>query len=211
MNKKIAVITYFNDAYSELGKITTSVMFSYCQHHGYDFICGRDENAAKGRSPLWSKIPLLTNNLSNYDWVVWIDSDAMPVNFSHKLEDFIDEDYNMVLAHEHHMNPTRTCINTGVMFMKNCLDNLELLAGSWAQEECCGHPWEDQFSVMEYLRKNPEMDEKIKKIEVKPINVKPENFEETDFIMHIMGGPANPQHKTNVAKQFLGKIGFYGK
>jgi hypothetical protein len=211
VNKKIGVATYFNQAYLDLGKITSAVMLSYCQHHGYDFICCRDEDEFKGRTPLWSKIPILTNNLSNYDWLVWIDSDAMPVNFSYRLEDFIDEDYSIVLAHEHHSDHPEPCINTGIMFIKNCPESFELLAGTWAQEQCINAPWGEQQGLIELLEKKTELNSLIKRLEVKPINVKPQNFQQDDFIMHIAGGPSNPQYKARLANEFLPKIGFNGK
>lgn len=206
---KIAVVTFYNKNYSELGNLTTKVMKEYCEHHGYDFICSMDESLYEGRTPLWAKIPLLKKNLANYDWLVWIDSDAMPVNFSYKLEGFIDEKYCAVLAHEHHTDDAGTCINTGIFFIKNCGYSEALLNGTWGETQCISHPWGEQQGMIEFLEKYPNIDEAIKKLEVHPINVKPQNFGPTDFIMHIAGGPANPARKVEIVKAFQKSVGFY--
>ncbi len=198
---KFGIVTFYNERYKVLGDITSRVTHAYCQEYGFDFISSMDESLHEGRTPLWAKIPLLNQNLKNYDWLMWIDSDAMPLNFTIDARDFIDDEYSMVLAEEHH--PDGSAINTGILWIKNERDGFKLLEETWKQTQCINHPWGEQQGMIEAIEKNPYLGRIIKKIDIKPINVKPENFEDSDFICHIAGGPANPQAK---AQTMLGMI-----
>jgi hypothetical protein len=57
--------------------------------------------------------------------------------------------------------------------------------------------------MIELFEKEPELFKRVKRVEVSPINVKPENFTKIDFIMHIAGGPNNVSGKVNLLKRFL--------
>lgn len=198
---KFGIITYYNDRYKILGDLASGVMFEYCQMYGFDFICSRGDDVYKGRTPLWSKIPLLLENLPNYDWLMWIDSDAAPANFEINALDFIDEDYDLILAEEHHHDGS--AINTGVMWIKNTEMMGDLLKHTWQQEQCINHPWGEQQGMIETIEKYPHYNDRIKKLDIHPINVKPDDFGENDFICHVAGGPANPDMKASALMRTL--------
>ena len=46
------------------------------ERHGYDVVVGGEE-AIADRAPAWSKIVLLRRLLESYDYVLWIDADAI--------------------------------------------------------------------------------------------------------------------------------------
>ncbi len=56
---------------------------SYCDEHGYDFIC-EDELLDHTRTAHWSKILLILKTMenSNYKWIFWTDADALISNRS---------------------------------------------------------------------------------------------------------------------------------
>eukprot|EP01041_Mallomonas_annulata_P009299 gene9299-19298_t len=70
----------------------------------------------------WAKVSiirkLLTDSTNNFDWVLWIDSDAVVVNITRSIEDTLKEFYvhqntSLIFAGD-------TCIlNTGVLLLKN--------------------------------------------------------------------------------------------
>lgn len=197
---KLAVLTFYNKRYRPIGDVTSSVMLQYCQKYGFDFILSMDESLYEGRTPLWAKIPLILKNLDSYDWLLWIDSDAMPVNFNHNALDFIDDNYDIILAEEHHLDGS--AINTGVMWVKNSESARKILKESWKKEEWINHCWAEQKGMIEFLNENPDYDRLVEKIDIKPINVKPENFRSSDFIMHIAGGPKNIEYKKEIVESF---------
>ena len=97
MDKKIAVVTLYTDNIRELAELTYNSKKTYCDTWGYDVIseCGTLDPE---RPPAWSKILLLRKLLDSYDWLYWIDADALIMNPETRLEDIIDDRYSMVVA-----------------------------------------------------------------------------------------------------------------
>lgn len=89
-------------------------LIEYCKINGYDLIT--DESVIDHtRSIPWSKLLLIMKYLPNYDYIVWIDADAMILDQTQRLEDKIAlmESYPLMVS-----QPDST-INTGVIFAKN--------------------------------------------------------------------------------------------
>ena len=85
----------------------------YCSKHNYVWkqYCGVKD---KNRPTNWSKIGYILEELENkYDWIFWIDADAMIMNHSIKLEDFINNDYDFIVT----QSPFGWC--TGTWFINN--------------------------------------------------------------------------------------------
>jgi hypothetical protein len=112
----------------------------YCSKHGYDYI---DDKSVYDidRPPAWSKIKLIQKYLPSYDYIIWIDADAMIMDIEQKIEDKIKlmEDNDIMV-----ISPFPR-INTGVMFCKNSNFTLEFLqkiydydmdvfSGDWEQD-----------------------------------------------------------------------------
>ena len=128
---KIAVCSlYIQPWYREVTKYEKYSIEKYCEKNGYDFIYEPQDTEdgvynRKRDYPLY-KIQLLLKVLKNkdYDFVIWNDADSM-INYDKKLESFIDK----YLCHKdilvvHDWNST---INTGTMFIRNCLYSCLLL------------------------------------------------------------------------------------
>ena len=166
-----------------------------------------DESLYEDRTPLWAKIPLVKRNLKNYDWVMWIDSDAMPINFNYRAVDFIDENFSLIVGEELlREGPT---INTGIFFIKNTEKMHDLLDSIWEQKEYSHDCWAEQRSLIELLKKDESLNKFIKKIPMNPINVHPNKINEETFITHIAGGPSNPEYKANLMTKVLNDISVF--
>lgn len=155
-----------------------------------------DEGLYEDRPPQWAKIPLIKQILPNYDWVMWIDSDAMPINFNYDARDFIDEKYDMILAEEE--LPEGPTINTGIFWIRNSEYMRILLNKIWEEAEDMAHGWAEQLSLIQILEREPGWSQFIKKLPIHPINVNPSKVREDTFIVHLAGGPANPEYKARV-------------
>jgi mannan polymerase II complex MNN10 subunit len=115
---------------------------AYCLHHGYDWMFS-DQVEDPSRKIYWSKIALLQRMLdsTDYEWLVWIDADAMVMNFGHRLEDFIDEDYHLIIGED--MNG----INSGIFFIRNCEWSKQFLQDVYNRTDCLSHHWPEQHAI----------------------------------------------------------------
>src|SRR4051812_40223837 len=69
----------------------------YCALRGYGF----HRNIAPldaARSPAWNKIPAILQHLHDYDWLFWSDADSLILDNNIRLESFVDDSADLVLA-----------------------------------------------------------------------------------------------------------------
>lgn len=64
---------------SEYGEIAAAANEAYAKRHGYAFRIVR-KSLDESRHPAWSKFLHLRRLLQRYEWVLWVDSDAIVVN-----------------------------------------------------------------------------------------------------------------------------------
>lgn len=114
----------------------------YCRNHGYNFVC-RKSDFNTSRPPSWSKILFTKKYLPDCDWLFWSDADALVMNFSTKLESFVDPDYDLLI--------TKDCngINAGHYFIKNTPWSFEFLDRVWSMEQHTNHVWWEQAAMIE--------------------------------------------------------------
>jgi hypothetical protein len=146
---RICVCSFnIGEIYKETTKYGHLSKIQYCKKNGYAF--DDDESIYdSSRHPAWSKILLLKKcmlkedetNRKKYDFVVWIDADAMIMNDEIYLEDFIekymsekseksekreDAEKHFLLSRD---NGYR--MNTGVWFIRNTDYALKILEKVW--------------------------------------------------------------------------------
>lgn len=115
---KIGVITITDHRYEPVDDITSPVNLQYCKDHGYEFtpiLLTKDRTWAE---TVWHKIPVMTEWLSRYDWLMWIDADAMVMNHTIKIERLIEQTNaaNISLI----VSSDENGLNAGVFLVKNC-------------------------------------------------------------------------------------------
>jgi FkbM family methyltransferase len=110
---KIAIVTLFDDNYRDLADVALPDKVRYASKHGYDFIYF-DEIIDSKRPPQWSKVKAVESILNDYEWVWWIDIDALIMNDSIKLENIIDNNYDVIFT-----NNKYSVISNGSSFYKN--------------------------------------------------------------------------------------------
>lgn len=136
----------------------TIVNYIYAARHGYNFIverCPRPEDLDKSWMWdnkqeylfVWSKPTLVRKHLPFYDYVLFIDSDAIVIDQKRTIEDFIKQHMNddtcIVAAQD--CQKSNKCwvaenLNTGVMLFKRSPMTLRLL-DDWfkATDDLCRH------------------------------------------------------------------------
>jgi mannan polymerase II complex MNN10 subunit len=125
-DKKIAIVTLFDHNYSDLAKMSIKNKIEYANKHNYDFIYF-DDVIDKTRPPQWSKVKAVETILKDYDWVWWIDIDALIMEFDIMLESLIDDDYDMIFtSNKYSYLSSGSCFfkNTHISFdfLKDCYD-----------------------------------------------------------------------------------------
>ena len=125
-DKKIAIVTLFDHNYSDLAKMSIKNKIEYVNKHNYDFIYF-DDVIDKTRPPQWSKVKAVETILKDYEWVWWIDIDALIMEFDIMLESLIDDDYDMIFtSNKYSYLSSGSCFfkNTHISFdfLKDCYD-----------------------------------------------------------------------------------------
>lgn len=180
--------------------------YTYAAKHGYAFVverCPRKEDMGDSWMwvesdqyvLVWSKGPLIMRHLHNYDYVMFIDSDAVVVDTNFTVEDFISR----------HFTENETCIvgaqdcqsdalcydkeamNTGVMVFKNSPKTFEILS-EWIdapKTELCAkwkfnHPREQ--ACLNEIIKTQKHAKHIKLIDFKEMN-----SVDGKWVKHYMG------------------------
>jgi hypothetical protein len=103
--KRICIITSYTDhiRWDDYGKCDYGDFASlnhheYSNKHGYSYIKEIVKNDDYiDWHPTWIKIEVLKKYLPLYDYIVWIDADAVFVNQDIKIEDFIDGNIDLVI------------------------------------------------------------------------------------------------------------------
>jgi len=213
---KICIATLFDKGYNKIAEITTPNMAQYARKHGYDFLASMRKY--DDRPTAWQKIPLIYDLLNSYDWVVWLDIDCLIVDFSYKLEDFIDENYSLILGYSHQ-------IETGVFFIKNADASRKILTKTYNKTEFINDGAWEQTAMKHVLCESKDLDQLTKKISMDPINLDP-NFKnppsihplarapgmikywesKKPFIIHAGWGQEGQDRKYSILKYYLEKI-----
>jgi len=137
MSHKIAIAQFYTNNV-EYGKLSEEINRTYCNRHGYTYITETDDQYIRttigDRAPTWFKPKFILDVFSKFDvdYVLFLDADAVVVDFSQKIEDFIDNEYDVVFTEDygHHSK-----MNGGVFLIKNTSWTKELMNRWWESAE----------------------------------------------------------------------------
>lgn len=219
---KILIFSYFDkrskDKYSfeEIAKLTLPSKEEYCKIHGYDFI--NYEINEYWREIGWYKIDIFKEKLKDYDWIVYIEADAMVCNQTIRLENLIQNNliginhYNLIIS-KNSVSKDTTGINCGVMAIKNCEWSEKFLNELEKNESCWHHNWAEQQAIIDYLFLNKNellLNSPIKFVNNRFFNsyihqwYKEDNFRPGDFIIHAAG--CSNEYRYNLFNYLKDKI-----
>jgi hypothetical protein len=95
----------------------------YCEKHNYDYIT--DETIFDDtRHPSWSKIKLIQKYLPNYEYLLWIDADAMITNYDIVAESLLSDKFLLISS-------DWNGINAGVFIIRNDPMSFDFLDDVW--------------------------------------------------------------------------------
>jgi hypothetical protein len=146
---KFALVTAYNEAYRPLADITWNQNKKlYAQKWGYDTYEVTNDFASVEDIP-WARARKIIELLESgkYDWVHAVGCDTMITNFSIRLDELADSNYDFIIATDcfNINNDSFLARNT-----KNCINWLKHLNDQ--QLNYCGkHPWNDQQCMIDNI------------------------------------------------------------
>jgi hypothetical protein len=202
---KIGVVTITNDHYMPVVHVTHSVNFRYCSDHGYEFHPIHIKPADWAET-VWSKIPEMRAFLDRYDWLMWIDADAMVMNHRVKIEDLIEkagEGKDLIISSD--LNG----LNAGVFLLRNCeWSQLFLQFVESMRAEYLSHRYPEQ-EAMDAVIKDGETRHHVAYLPQWLLNQFWLQWIPGDFIIHHSGGSV--EDKVKGLTPFLDKVQYATK
>lgn len=187
---KIAVLTLaVGEEFKRKVHYANLSLQEYSKKHGYDYI--DDSTICDHTRPIpWSKILLIMRYLPTYDYVVWIDADAMILDLEQKLEDKIQLMNDKLIM----VGMLDSCINTGVMFVKNDPMSYIFLMTLYNQTQFVSNKYYGNFEqdAFQYMLEK-DIDNMAKYIHILPedmhlsIQSFLRNLTSKSFILHLAG------------------------
>lgn len=220
---KILVLSFYNENYRKMANDTIFDNFrKYCLIHGYDLICENITDENFSREPQWFKIQLLLKNLkTGYDWLFFMDCDSLFMDFTRKIEDWIDPKFDFILPSHtlcDDVNKTNEGLCSSQWLIRNSDASQFLLREIWESSDIKNediNTFDHEQKQMRLSLIKPYYKEKVKYIGNKSfssswyINNPHMNFawpalnervwQPGDFILHLTGYPTEP--RTNLINQ----------
>jgi hypothetical protein len=146
---KIKIISAYNESFKEISDLSFSTVESFCQNKSipYERFYVREFD----KPMAWFKIKALIDEikLNQYDYILWIDADAMVLDKNFDIESIIDHSKTLHIAKDFNN------INSGVMIWKVCELSSYLLEQIWLMsEKYLHHIWWEQAAIIELYEKN---------------------------------------------------------
>lgn len=79
----------YDDGRKDYGDYTSAKAEAYCKALGYSFVRYR-RLLDSSRAASWNKLLAIQQELHKYDWIFWVDADALILNHHTRLESFIE-------------------------------------------------------------------------------------------------------------------------
>lgn len=179
---RIAIVGCHDPKYDWIGIYSHLSKASYAEKNGYD-ACLFTEFLDQ-RMGYWYKIIATKKVLDQYDWVFYLDSDAIVMNDSIKLEDLIDDNYDIVACNDGGPVP----ILSGQFLIKNSKWSHQFLQDWWdVGDENNIQPGFDGGALIQLFNNRPEIRNHIKLIPHYKLGSYDWDYKDGDFVIQFAG------------------------
>jgi hypothetical protein len=128
---KICVVMFYDYNIENYGEINYKINKKYCEKYNLHIILSNIKKYSN-RHSAWERLPLLLDNISNFDYLIWIDADAFFYIDSNNIIDIINDNLNVNFIFSNDLGNKN--INTGFFIVKNTKYSIEFLT-KWAYDE----------------------------------------------------------------------------
>jgi hypothetical protein len=122
---------FYDDNIKSYGDLNYKINKLYCEKYNLKIILS-NEKKYSNRHSAWERLPLLLDNISKYDYLIWIDADAFFYNDAYNIVDIINKNSNVDIIFSNDIGNNN--INTGIMIIKNSKYSIDFLT-KWAYDE----------------------------------------------------------------------------
>ena len=130
---------------------TAPTLHAYAARHGWSAVIST-EHLAPDRPPAWSKLRLVQQLLAEYEFVLWVDADAIVVDIDRNILDEVDLGADIWFArHPQERNPEATVLNSGIFLARSSPFTIDLLSEIWAAERFIEHNWWENAALLDLL------------------------------------------------------------
>jgi len=134
----------------ELLAESAPTLAAYAQRHGWSLVLSSERLGDRPAS--WTKITLVQELLSHYEFVFWVDADALIVDLDRDILAEINDDADIWFArHPQDRNPEATVLNAGIFLARSSPFTRDLLAAMWASEQFIDHNWWENAALLHLL------------------------------------------------------------
>ena len=202
----MTILTYHDDNYKKIADLVLPYLEKYCKKHNYKLVKRSENYLNENRPKSWAKIKAIQEEFSKTnDWIFWIDIDAIIINDQIKIEDIVDEKFDIIFSTDgYYAKPWNYWPSCACFFIRKTDKTVELLNKIWNQpEEVINHCWWEQMGLLKAINENPHLRSCYKVIDYKKIFSQEEHWKQNDFIMHLGGGIKNEDEKYIKMKNFI--------
>jgi len=179
--------------FGELSKLTLPSKEQYAKIHSYDFY-NKAGNFDKNKSIGWAKIDIILDKINQYDWLFYVECDAMIMNPTIRLQNLVDENYDIIISRSK-CGEGFTNINTGILLIKCSEWSKQFFNKLNTKQNYFNNNWFEQGAIIQELD-NSEILKHFKFVQNRFFNsfyhrgdhiFLDENFKVGDFICHAAG------------------------
>ena len=207
VDMKIGVLMFYDDNIKLYGDINYIINQKYCEKYNLELILSNKKQYSN-RHSAWERLPFILENISNFDYLIWIDADAFFYNDANNIVNIINNNLNVNFIFSNDIGNQN--INTGFFIVKNSKYSIDFLT-MWAFDENLykSNPtpgWWDQGVLIDMFNKN------ILQIKENSIQYQYgvlQHFYENDklnetYIFHLAGRSSNVRYETS--KKYFDQI-----
>lgn len=119
---------------------------AFGKRHGYDVVVGSGREAAD-RAPAWAKVRLIRRLLDSYEFVLWIDADAIILDDSDDPADVLASGAFQAVVKHQWDGQEQPC--TGVWLLRSGEEARRFLDALWDDGRYLNeHPWEQAVAML---------------------------------------------------------------
>lgn len=205
---EICVIMFYDENIKSYGDLNYCINKFYCKKYNLKIIVSNEKKT--NRCSMWERLPMILDNISKYDYLIWIDADAFFYIDAGNISDIINNNTNVDFIFSKDYGNRN--INTGFFIVKNSQYTIDFISRWLYDEELCNNNpypyWPDQGVLIDMYDKNIlEIQQKSIKLDYGIL----QHFKEYDkldktFVFHLAGTSFEERYETS--KKYLAQLNY---
>jgi len=206
--------THYGCSFHKLLDLTNPSKEEYCKIHGYDFLCRTELHHNSKNDVGWEKIKIINEVINDYDYIFYVECDAIIMNHTIRIENLIDDNYDFIVSGIDKAPKEKYEINCGVFLIK-CSDWTKKFLSDLYSKRHIIHPdyppnWAEQIALMKELVHSEETRKHFRLTHLRYFNsfYRPDFpndvFQFGDFVFHAVG--CNNELREKILSEFKDKV-----